>query len=49
MCAELIDERDSSWEVDNARYRIYLFDSPGYAVTTIDIWVPASRRLSTLP
>lgn len=37
MRAEPADERDSSREVDNARYRIYLFDGPGNAVTTIDV------------
>ncbi len=37
MCAEPVDEWNSSWKVDDARYRIYLFDGPGYAVTTIDV------------
>ena len=31
------DERDSTWERDDARYRLYVFEGPDNAVTTIDI------------
>ncbi|RXZ71425.1 hypothetical protein [Agromyces albus] len=32
-----VDERDSTWESDRARYRLYLFEGPGNAVTTLDL------------
>ncbi len=32
-----VDERDSTWERDDARYRLYVFEGPGNAVTTFDI------------
>jgi hypothetical protein len=32
-----VDERDSAWERDDARYRLYIFEGPDNAVTTIDI------------
>lgn len=32
-----VDERDSTWERDDARYRVYVFTGPGNAVTTFDI------------
>ncbi len=31
------DERDSTWERDDARYRLYVFTGPDNAVTTTDI------------
>lgn len=31
-----VDERDSSWEDSAARFRLYLFEGPGNAVTTLD-------------
>jgi hypothetical protein len=31
------DERDSTWERDDARYRLYVFKGPDNAVTTIDV------------
>ena len=31
-----VDERDSSWESDNPRYRLYVFTGSGSAVRTID-------------
>lgn len=31
------DERDSTWERDDARYRVYVFKGPDNAVTTIDV------------
>lgn len=37
MRAVEVDERDSSWELDEPRYRLYIFDGPGNAVTTIDL------------
>ncbi|MGW9631335.1 hypothetical protein ACWGST_11580 [Agromyces sp. NPDC055520] len=36
MRAFEVDERDSSWEDLSARFRLYLFDGPGNAVTTLD-------------
>lgn len=32
-----VDERDSTWERDDARYRVYVFEGPANAVTTLDI------------
>ena len=32
-----VDERDSTWERDDARYRLYVFKGAGNSVTTIDI------------
>lgn len=32
-----VDERDAAWERDDARYRIYVFEGPGNAVTTSDL------------
>lgn len=32
-----VDERDSTWERDDARYRLYVFEGAGNAVTTFDI------------
>ena len=32
-----VDERDSTWERDDARYRVYMFEGPANAVTTLDI------------
>lgn len=32
-----VDERDSTWERDDTRYRVYIFDGPDSATTTIDI------------
>ncbi len=32
-----VDERDSTWERDDARYRIYVFEGPDNAVTTFDL------------
>lgn len=32
-----VDERDSTWERDDARYRVYVFEGPGNTVTTLDI------------
>jgi len=32
-----VDERDSTWERDDARFRVYVFDGPGHAVTAFDI------------
>lgn len=37
MRAFPMDERDSTWERDDARYRVYVFEGPGNAVTTVDI------------
>lgn len=31
-----MDERDSTWESDAALYRLYMFEGPGNAVTTLD-------------
>lgn len=31
-----VDERDSSWEIDEARFRVYVFSGAGNAVTTFD-------------
>lgn len=31
------EERDSTWERDDARYRLYVFKGPDNAVTTIDV------------
>ncbi|MFE5409333.1 hypothetical protein [Microbacterium sp. NPDC056569] len=38
-----VDERDSSWESHEPRYRIYVFDGAGSAVTTVDL-VDASLK-----
>lgn len=32
-----VDERDSTWERTDARYRVYIFEGPGNAVTVFDI------------
>ncbi|MBX0301832.1 hypothetical protein K2F54_17855 [Cryobacterium sp. 1639] len=32
-----MDERDSSWERDDPRFRIYVFEGAGNAVTTVDV------------
>lgn len=32
-----VDERDSTWERDDPRFRLYAFDGPDNAVTTVDI------------
>lgn len=37
MRAFPVDERDSTWERDDARYRIYTFEGPGNAVDTRDL------------
>ncbi|MDQ0736836.1 hypothetical protein [Arthrobacter agilis] len=37
MRAINVDERDSAWERDDARYRVYVFEGAGNAVTTVDI------------
>lgn len=37
MRAFSVDERDSTWERDDARYRVYLFQGADNAVTTLDI------------
>jgi len=33
----LVDERDSTWERDDAHYRIYIFEGAGNEVTTFDL------------
>lgn len=43
MRAIQVDERDSSWESNEPRYRIYVFEGPGSAVTTVDL-VDATLR-----
>lgn len=37
MRGYLVDERDSTWERDDARYRIYIFEGSGNDVTTFDL------------
>lgn len=37
MRAELVDERDSSWEIEEARFRVYIFMGAGNAVDAIDL------------
>ncbi|WP_156134967.1 hypothetical protein [Arthrobacter sp. L77] len=37
MRAIEVDERDSTWERDDARYRVYVFEGAGNAVTTVDL------------
>ena len=37
MRAISTDERDSAWERTDARYRVYVFDGPDNAVTTVDL------------
>ena len=37
MRGEYVDERDSAWERDDPRFRVYVFKGPGNAVTTVDI------------
>lgn len=37
MRAVNVDERDSTWEGYDPRYRLYVFEGPGNAVTTLDI------------
>lgn len=37
MRAFAVDERDSTWERDDARYRVYTFEGPGNAVVTLDL------------
>lgn len=32
-----VDERDSAWERHDPRFRVYVFEGPGNAVTTVDI------------
>ena len=32
-----VDERDSSWERDDPRFRVYVFEGAGNAVTTVDL------------
>lgn len=32
-----VDERDSSWEIDTPRFRIYVFEGPQNAVTVSDV------------
>jgi hypothetical protein len=32
-----VDERDSTWERDDARYRVYRFEGPDNAVSAVDI------------
>lgn len=34
---EKVDERDSSWEVGEARFRVYLFRPPDMATATYDL------------
>lgn len=38
MQGERVDERDSTWEDDSPRFRLYTFDGPGNSVTTVDLW-----------
>lgn len=37
MDVEEVDERDSSWEVNAPRFRVYLFRPPHMATTTYDL------------
>lgn len=37
MRGYLVDERDSTWERDDAHYRIYIFEGAGNEVTTFDL------------
>lgn len=37
MRGYFVDERDSTWERDDARYRIYTFEGAGNEVTTCDL------------
>ena len=37
MYVEEVDERDSSWEVGEPRFRVYLFRPPDMATATYDI------------
>lgn len=37
MRAFAVDERDSAWERDDARFRVYTFEGPGNAVVTLDL------------
>lgn len=37
MRAEYVDERDSSWERDDPRFRVFVFRGPGNAVTAVDL------------
>lgn len=37
MRVEQVDERDSTWESSQPRFRLYVFDGPGNAVTTLDL------------
>lgn len=37
MRGYFVDERDSTWERDDARYRIYTYEGAGNAVTTFDV------------
>lgn len=38
MRAERVDERDSNWEDDRPRFRLYTFEGAANAVETIDLW-----------
>lgn len=38
MRGEQVDERDSAWEDDGARYRLYTFEGGGNAVRVVDLW-----------
>ena len=48
MRALEVDERDSSWEMSDARYRLFVFDGPGNAVTTIEL-LDARRGIRLFP
>ena len=48
MRAETVDERDSSWEIDSARIRVYVFDGCGAAVTTVDLIDAAWKDVESL-
>jgi hypothetical protein len=37
MRSEYVDERDSTWELHDPRFRLLLFEGPGAAVTAVDI------------
>lgn len=37
MHVEEVDERDSSWENGESRFRVYSFESPGMATATYDL------------
>lgn len=37
MRMQEVDERDSSWEIDAARFRIYVFEGAANAVSTFDL------------